>query len=119
MLNLTRQNFNTIKNRLLRRQRQVERELKELDNKDPVMVDELAESSEPGTESWMADVHNQVVAVKQNLYQMLSKIKAALVSLKDGKYGKCENCGKPIEPQRLEAVPMATLCIACSKKISK
>lgn len=119
MLNLTRQNFNDIKNRLLRKQQQVEEELKDLDTEDPIMVDDLAESSESGTESWMADVHNQVVAVKQNLYQMLLKIKAALVSLKDGKYGKCENCGKQIEMERLEAVPMATLCVACSKKINK
>lgn len=119
MLNLTRPNFKSIKDRLLRQQRRVEVELKDLEKKDPVMADGLAESTEPGTESWMADVHNQVVAVKHNLQQMLSKIRESLVNLKLGKYGKCENCGKQIEAARLEAIPMATLCVSCSKKATK
>ncbi|MBI3486346.1 TraR/DksA C4-type zinc finger protein [Candidatus Daviesbacteria bacterium] len=119
MLNLTRTNFNSIKNKLLRQKQKVEGELRELDKKDPVMLDGLAESSEPGTESWMADVHNQVVAVKQNLHALLSKIKKSLVNLKTGKYGKCEVCGKIIERARLEAMPTATDCLSCSKKAFK
>ncbi len=116
MLNLTRPNFKKIKNKLLRQQKEVEEELKDLEKKDPVMLDGLAESTEPGTESWMADVHNQVVAVKHNLQSLLKKIKKSLTNLKTGKYGKCENCGKTIEPARLEAMSTATLCVSCSKK---
>ncbi|MBI2011754.1 TraR/DksA C4-type zinc finger protein [Candidatus Daviesbacteria bacterium] len=107
-------NFNLIKNKLLRQQKKVEEDLKSL--KDPVMTDGLAESSEPGTESWMADVHNQAVALKSTLQDLLEKIKKSLIYLKSGKYGKCERCGKAIEAQRLEAVPIATLCLSCSKK---
>ncbi len=119
MLNLTRPNFEAIKNRLLRQQKTVEEEIKELEVKDPVMGEALAESTEPGTESWMADVHNQVVAVKQNLQTLLSTIKNSLLNLKSGKYGKCERCGDPIEIARLEAIPTATLCVSCSKKATK
>lgn len=80
------------------------------------MDDGLAESSEPGTDSWMADVHNQAVAVKENLHSMLSGISKSLARLRSGTYGKCENCGKQIEVARLEAMPIATLCLSCSKK---
>ena len=118
MLNLTRPNFKALKNKLLRQQKNVEGELKDLEKKDPVMLDGLAESTEPGTESWMADVHNQVVALKHNLQSLLKRTQKSLSNIKKGKYGKCENCGKMIEPARLEAIPTASLCMSCSKKLN-
>lgn len=107
--------FEKIKNLLLKQQKEVEEEIKSLEKDDPVNSLDMAESSEPGTDSWMADTHGRVVAVKQNLQQMLGRIKISLANLKTGKYGKCENCGKPIEEARLKAMPTATRCIACSK----
>lgn len=119
MLNLTRPNFELIKNKLLRQEEKVEGDLKAIAKKDPLMDDGLAESTEPGTESWLADVHNQAVAMKGNLDHLLGRIKNSLAALKSGSYGKCENCGKQIETARLEALPTATLCLSCSKKNSK
>ena len=34
--------------------------------------------------------------------------------LDDGSYGRCERCGQPIAPERLEARPTARTCIACA-----
>lgn len=119
MLNLPRKSFAKIKNYLTRQQQKVESELKSVEKEDPVMLDGLAESSEPGTDSWIADVHSRASSAKQNLLDMLAKIKKALMRLKTGNYGKCENCGKQIETDRLEAMPIATLCMACSKKKNK
>ncbi len=119
MLNLTRPNFNQIKSKLLRQQKKVEADLKTLAKDDPVMDRGLLESSEPGTDSWMADAHARVVAMRQNLLEMLGKTKKALINIRTGKYGKCENCGKKIEEKRLEVMPTATLCISCSKKSIK
>ncbi len=111
---------NKIKDLLQRQQEKVEQEIKELEGEDPVLTDSAsAESSEPGTDSWLADTHSRAVAVKENLQSMLANTKKALLNLKAGKYGKCEVCGKPIEPERLLAMPTATLCIADSKKASK
>jgi DnaK suppressor protein len=45
----------------------------------------------------------------------LSHIEAALKRIEDGTYGICENCGKPVSPARLEAMPWATLCIDCKR----
>lgn len=108
--------LNKIKDLLTKQQKKVEEEIQQLDADDPVNSNDVAESSEPGTDSWVADTHTRTVAVKQNLQDLLNKIKNSLKSLASGKYGKCENCGKKIEAVRLEAMPTAVLCISCSKK---
>ena len=105
-----------VKDLLTKQQQKDEEEIKLLDEDDPVNSNEIAESSEPGTDSWVADTHTRTVAIKNTLKDTLSRIKRALKSLSSGKYGKCENCGKKIEAERLSAMPTANLCISCSKK---
>ncbi len=116
MLNLPQKTFNKIKNILMRQQKQLQEEIKTIDKDDPVKSDNLAETSEPGTESWLADVHGKAVALKQNLDNLLKNTRESLMNLRSGKYGHCEKCGKHIEVKRLEAMPTATLCLSCSKK---
>lgn len=116
MLNLPQKTFEKIKQVLQRQEKEIEKELKSIETDDPVKGDGLAESSEPGTDSWMADVHGRAQVLGQNLQSLLVRTKDALANLRSGKYGKCENCGKQIEPERLEAIPTATLCLLCSKK---
>lgn len=111
--------LNRIKTLLLRQQKKVEQDLKTLEADDPVMDRGLAESTEPGTDSWLAETHGRVVAVRQNLLDLLARTRKALINIRTGRYGKCENCGKVIEEARLKVMPTATLCIACSKKVSK
>ena len=43
----------------------------------------------------------------------LAEVEHALQKFDEGTYGKCDNCGKPIAPGRLEALPQATLCLNC------
>jgi RNA polymerase-binding protein DksA len=45
----------------------------------------------------------------------LTHVEGALKRIEDGTYGICENCGKPIQPERLEAMPWVTLCIDCKR----
>lgn len=45
----------------------------------------------------------------------LKDIDAALTKIEDGTYGICEECGEPIDPRRLEAIPQARLCVACQE----
>lgn len=40
----------------------------------------------------------------------------ALVSLAEGSYGMCAECGEEISEKRLEALPFARLCISCQSK---
>ena len=43
--------------------------------------------------------------------QSLIYVENALGRIDNGTYGECEVCGEPIEEQRLEALPYATLCM--------
>jgi DnaK suppressor protein len=44
----------------------------------------------------------------------LAEIDAATQRLAQGRYGRCESCGAPIAPARLEALPAARTCIDCA-----
>ncbi len=46
----------------------------------------------------------------------LSKIDKALIKLKDGSFGICEECEEPIHNKRLEARPETNLCIKCKEE---
>ncbi len=48
--------------------------------------------------------------------KLISKINAALLRLKDGTYGYCEDTGEPIGLKRLMARPVATLSIEAQEK---
>jgi len=47
---------------------------------------------------------------------LIRKIKEALERIENGTYGICEECEEEISKGRLEARPVATLCIACKRK---
>jgi RNA polymerase-binding transcription factor DksA len=49
--------------------------------------------------------------LEENADHILLEIEAALARIDDGTYGLCTRCGRPIDAERLEAVPYATLCI--------
>jgi RNA polymerase-binding protein DksA len=51
-----------------------------------------------------------------NAEQLLAAIDSALARMEAGTYGRCQNCGRPISPERLEAIPWATRCIDCKRK---
>jgi DnaK suppressor protein len=46
----------------------------------------------------------------------LREIDTALEKLKEGTYGVCELCGKPVGLKRLKVVPSARLCIRCKAR---
>ncbi|MHB9145208.1 MAG: TraR/DksA C4-type zinc finger protein [Symbiobacteriia bacterium] len=46
---------------------------------------------------------------------MLTYIDEAFDRMESGLYGWCERCGRPIDGERLEAVPYASLCVHCKK----
>jgi DnaK suppressor protein len=47
---------------------------------------------------------------------LLSQIDDAMRRMDAGTYGTCERCGETIETERLEALPYATLCMACKRR---
>lgn len=119
MLGFPTKTINHIKNLLTRQQKEIEKNLKEVEEDDPVRGDGLAEASEPGTDSYIADTHTKIVVLEEQLKKTDSSIKKALSKIKSGAYGKCEKCGKKIEINRLLVMPIAQYCLSCSKKSPK
>jgi len=52
------------------------------------------------------------LSLVDNVIDLIEKVQHALTRIDDGSYGRCEACGKPIEADRLDALPYATLCLA-------
>lgn len=119
MLKFPARTLSLIKRLLLRQQRQIEGNLKEIEQDDPVKVEVLIESSEPGTDSYIADTHSKAVVLGEQLKATGKKIGIALNKIRLGTYGKCEKCGNQIEMGRLLVMPTAQYCILDSKKVSR
>jgi DnaK suppressor protein len=51
--------------------------------------------------------------------KLINKIDDALVRIKNGIYGYCEQTGDPIEVARLEARPVATLCFKAQEALER
>ena len=64
-----------------------------------------------------AELENRLAQEKRILSQ-LAAVDNALSKFDNGSYGNCENCGLPINPARLEALPEATLCLKCKAKLA-
>lgn len=114
MLGLSAKTLQTIKKHLIRKQKEVEKELLAVEGDDPATSPALAETSEPGTDSWLADAHARTLALRGQLINAAQSVKKALLKIRKKTYGICDNCGKQIEAARLEVMPTASLCLSCS-----
>jgi len=81
-----------------------------------------AGKGEPGDPSDLAVSSDQ----KEILFQegalewnTLTQVKEALRRMEAGHYGICIDCGRPIEPARLEAVPWTAYCLNHQRKHDK
>ena len=64
------------------------------------------------------DVSNELaLRLGERESQMIADIDQALLRIKEGSYGICARCGKPIEERRLEALPTARYDAVCQAAI--
>jgi DnaK suppressor protein len=59
------------------------------------------------------------LALRDRNSQHLADVDAALARLDGGTFGACLRCGRPIAPERLEALPWAAHCIDCQRIVSR
>ena len=88
-------------------------------------IAELAKAPEPGSGigfgKRIGDGTSEAISrrndigVGNSLLVTEEKLERALAKLDDGSYGRCDRCGGPIAPARLEAVPESSLCIDCAR----
>jgi len=63
------------------------------------------------------EVHIQL-KLKQTDAKILQAIEEALYRMEKGTFGVCRDCGEPIAPARLRAIPWTRVCITCKEKQS-
>jgi len=114
----TNVSFNLLRARLESEQKRLTEELEQL--KSSVRpADERREGSpfgkreEEATESFELE---RRLTLEKRLIDQLAGVEHALQKFEDGTYGLCDNCGKPIDPARLEALPQASLCLDCKAR---
>lgn len=56
---------------------------------------------------------------RNRYFKLINKIDQALRRIEEGEYGYCEETGEPIGVRRLEARPVATLCIEAQERHEK
>ena len=61
------------------------------------------------------EVHIQL-KLKQTDAKILQAIEEALRRMDQGTYGICRDCGEPVAPERLNAIPWTRVCIECKEK---
>ena len=84
--------------------------LRELRSESPGdVIDAAYDSTQDEISSQLAEVESRELANIEN----------ALDRMKAGKYGSCEYCGGKIPMARLNALPYATMCIACQREVER
>ena len=78
--------------------------------------EEIQSDNHPGDMATSTFDRELDYTLEENVERALAEIDAALKRIENGTYGTCVNCGRPIGPERLEALPWATLCIDCKRK---
>jgi len=82
------------------------------------------ESADDGTDDIVDRANNSynrelMFSLSDSERLMLLQVEEAIHRMDQGIYGSCTNCGNPIHPLRLEAVPWARFCIDCQELSEK
>jgi RNA polymerase-binding protein DksA len=56
------------------------------------------------------------LSIRNNIRDLIAQITRAIRKIDEGTYGRCENCGNPIDAQRIKALPHALLCLDCKRR---
>ena len=113
--------FNLLRSRLEIEQKRLTEEFEQL-NVSTRPINERREGSpfgkreEEATESFELE---RRLALEKRIRDQLAEIRQALNKFEKGTYGRCDSCGQPIDPARLEALPQAHLCLNCKAKNAK
>jgi len=113
-------NKQAIKEKLEQEKTAIEKQLATFATKDPHLKDDW-DSRFPKFDGNIEEAADEVeeyssrLPVEYSLEIRLRDINLALEKLAQGKYGKCEKCGKDIEEKRLEVHPAARFCMKCQE----
>ena len=61
----------------------------------------------------------RILAVSGDLRDVMAQVNEALERLDSNEFGICQRCGKPINPERLEAFPYVRYDIECQSQLER
>ena len=106
--------FNVIRSRLEQERKQLTEELEQ--RSDSSRLTERRDGSPFGKieeeANGVAGLEKRV-APQSRIRDTLVQLEHALQKLDEGTYGLCDSCEQPINPARLETLPLAALCVSC------
>ena len=105
-----------LKHLLLEKKREITEQQLKLPQDDPFFDPKRADSNSPEEDADEQVGHRDYLAQEAFLTASQKQVDSALSKIEKGTYGRCEKCGGKIEPERLEAMPEAVLCIKCANK---
>jgi len=109
--------LNSMKRLLSKKELQLEKRKRELKAEDPFAdPDRLNDNAAVDTEAAEQFGHERVTAINREVDKMLIRVRKALASIRLGKFGICEDCGKMIDTNRLAIDPTVQYCVKCAKK---
>jgi RNA polymerase-binding protein DksA len=78
--------------------------------------EEIQSDNHPGDAATSTFDRELDATLEGNEERLLQAIDAALQRIESGTFGICRSCGKPIDPERLEALPWTTQDIDCKRR---
>ncbi len=79
-------------------------------------ADATADDEHDPEGSTLSGEWQRVDALRRARLDERAEVERALARVDAGTYGACVGCGRPIPPARLEARPMATMCVECAAR---
>ena len=90
--------------------------MEEVDRTMSHMKDEAANPPDPNDRATLESEFALELRTRDRERKLIRKIEEALSRIEDGSYGYCIETGEPIGVKRLEARPVATLCIEAQER---
>lgn len=90
--------------------------MKEVDRTVNHMQDEAANFPDPSDRATQESEFGLELRTRDRERKLLRKINSALLRIEEGSYGFCEETGEEIGLKRLEARPVATLCLEAQER---
>ena len=123
MPKLPQKTLKELKEHLLLERKRIEQDLRSIASKDPSVADDwdtrfphfdVNASLEEGADE--VEEYATRLSIEHTLEARLQEIDMALGKIKEGPYGVCQTCNKPIDLKRLKIYPGANYCIRCKIK---
>ena len=100
-----------VRSRLMEELAKVQKELDRIEEQLQVRGEYGFGKGDPAVYQWELNL-----SLRDRYRKHREQIEGALVRIDGGEYGICAECGKPIEDERLEALPFTPFCIECARR---